>query len=704
MAAMRAGGRHGNLPAETTSFVGRRAELAHLERLLVQSRLVTLTGVGGVGKSRLALRAAAQARPEFPDGAWLVQLSPLQEPALLGHTISEALELADQTVRPQLEVLAGYLAGRRLLLILDTCEHLAAACAETAATLLGAAPGLTIFATSRQPLDLPGEHVVMVGPLPVPGPGAAAGSLGDAAALFADRAAAAAAAAASGFAVTEQNRGHVLRLCRRLDGIPLAIELAAVRLPDMPLEQLAARLEDRFALLGGGLPEAPPRHQTLRTAIGWSHELCEPLERLLWARLSVFAGGFGVAAAQQVCADEQLPIDLIPALLMTLAGKSILLRADTPAETRYRLLDTVRDYGAEWLRMLGTERAVLGRHRDFYLRLARQGEAEWCGPDQLRWRERMSVEHPNIRAALDFCLAEPAEYGAALEFAGTLWFVWWCCGFVRDGRYYLDRILALTQGPDAARARVIRTHGLVAAAQGDAQVVADSAEEALALAAARDDHAGVASATYLRGVAAFMRGDLEVAARLFRDAADRHAEGGVRIGYLLALSSLAATFAQLGDFDRAVAVHEEQAPACSLHGELWARAFGDFARGVAELGRGDIGAAVTYTWASLKVKHSLGDILGIALDIDVLATAAGAAGQGERAARLLGSADQIWASIGLPQMGTPGFIAAREGTERGARLLLGDEAYKAAYQAGYESGRDASVSYALNEASPRDAG
>jgi predicted ATPase len=694
MVVMRAGGRDGNLPAETTSFVGRRVELAQLGRLLVRSRLVTLTGVGGVGKSRLALRAAAQARAEFPDGAWLVQLSPLQDPALLGHTISEALELADQTVRPQLEVLAGYLAGRRLLLILDTCEHLAAACAETAATLLRAAPGLTIFATSRQPLDLPGEQVVMVGPLPVPGPGAAAGSLGDAAELFADRA-----AAASGFAVTEQNRGHVLRLCRRLDGIPLAIELAAVRLPDMPLEQLAARLEDRFALLGGGLPEAPPRHQTLRTAIGWSHELCEPLERLLWARLSVFAGGFGVAAAQQVCADEQLPIDLIPELLMTLAGKSILRRADTQSETRYRLLDTVRDYGAEWLRTLGTERAVLGRHRDFYLRLARQGEAEWCGPDQLRWRERMSVDHPNIRAALDFCLAEPAEYGAALEFAGTLWFVWWCCGFVRDGRYYLDRILALSQGPDAARARAIWAHGLVAVAQGDAQVVADSADEALALAAARDDHAGVASGTYLLGVGAFMRGDLEVAAGLFRDAADRHADAGVRIGYLLALSSLAVTLAQLGEFDRAVAVHEEQAPACSEHGELWARAFGDFARGVAELGRGDIGAAVTYTRASLKVKHSLGDILGIALDIDVLATAAGAAGQGECAAQLLGSADQIWASIGLPQMGTPGFIAAREGTERCARKLLGDEAYKTAYQAGYASGRDASVSYALKEAS-----
>jgi predicted ATPase len=695
MAAMRADGRDGNLPAETTSFVGRRTELAQLGRLLVKSRLVTLTGVGGVGKSRLALRAAAQARPEFPDGAWLVQLSPLQDPALLGHTISEALELADQTVRPQLEVLADYLAGRRLLLILDTCEHLASACTGTAATLLSGAPGLTIFATSRQPLDLPGEHVVTVGPLPVPGPGAAAESLGDAAALFADRAA----AAVPGFAVTEQNRGQVLRLCRRLDGIPLAIELAAVRLPDMPLEQLTARLEDRFALLGGGLPEAPPRHQTLRTAIGWSHELCEPLERLLWARLSVFAGGFGVAAAQQVCADEQLPIDLIPALLISLASKSILLRADTQAETRYRLLDTVRDYGAEWLRTLGTERAVLGRHRDFYLRLARQGEAEWCGPDQLRWRERMSVEHPNIRAALDFCLGEPDEYGAALEFAGTLWFVWWCCGFVRDGRYYLDRILALSQGPDAARARAIWAHGLVAVAQGDAHVVADSADEAIALAGARDDLVGLASGTYLLGVAAFMRGDLEVAARLFRDAADRHADGGVCIGYLLALSSLAVTLAQLGEFERAVAVHEEQAPACSEYGELWARAFGDFARGVAELGRGDIGAAVTYTRASLKVKHSLGDILGIALDIDVLATAAGAAGQGERAARLLGSADHTWASIGLPQMGTPAFIAAREGTERNARKLLGDEAYKTAYQEGFESARDASVSYALNEAS-----
>jgi predicted ATPase len=691
---MRAGSRGGNLPAETTSFVGRGGELAQLGRLLARSRLVTLTGVGGVGKSRLALRAAAQARPEFPDGAWLVRLSPLRDAALLGHTISEALELADQTARPQIEVLAGYLVGRRLLLILDTCEHLAAGCADDAATLLAAAPGLTVLATSRQPLGLAGEEVFMLGPLPVPGPGTAAGSLGDAPALFADRAA----AVASGFAVTEDNRAHAVRLCRRLDGIPLAIELAAVRLADMPLEELAERLDDRFALLDRGLRGAPPRHQTLRTAIGWSHELCEPPERLLWARLSVFAGGFDVTAAQQVCADQQLPADLIPMLLKTLAGKSILVRADT--QTRYRMLDTVREYGAEWLGMLGTSREIRSRHRDFYLRLARQGETEWCGPEQLGWRERMSAEHANLRAALDFCLSEPAEYHTGLELAGTLWFFWWCCGFVRDGRYYLDRILALNPEPDVPRARAIWARGLVAVAQGDAQVVADSADEALALAAAQHDHSGAASGTYLRGVAAFMRGDMEVAARLFRDAADQHADGGARIGYALALASLTVTLALLGEFERAVAAHEEQAVACSELGELWARSYGDYARGMAELGRGDVGAAVTYARASLVVKHRLRDVLGIALDVDVLAAAAGEAGQGERAASQLGIADQIWASFGLPQMGTPGFTATRAETEQAVRKLLGDEAYDAAYAAGYEWSLDASISYALSQPQP----
>ena len=261
--------------------------MAQLVRLCTRYRLVTLTGVGGVGKSRLALRAAAQLQAQFPDGAWLVQLSALQHGALLGHAISQALGLVDQTFRPLGEVLTDYLAERRLLLVLDTCEHLVEECAETTEMLLETAAGLRILATTRQSLDVPGEQVLIVGPLPVPEPATARGGRDDAVALFCDRAA----EVAPDFALTEDNRGEVARLCRRLDGIPLAIELAAVRLRDLSVDQLARRLDDRFALLGSAGDQATLlRHQTLRTAIGWSHELCEPQERLLWARLSVFAG------------------------------------------------------------------------------------------------------------------------------------------------------------------------------------------------------------------------------------------------------------------------------------------------------------------------------------------------------------------------------------------------------------------------------
>jgi predicted ATPase len=261
--------RVGNLPAETTSLVGRRSELA-----------------------------------QFPDGVWLVQLSALQHGALLGHAIAEALELADQTLRPIGEVLTDYLAQRRLLLVLDTCEHLVEECAETAEILLEGAAGLRILATSRQSLDVPGERVLVVRPLPVPEPATATGGREDAVALFCERAG----EVVPGFALTGHNRAEVVRLCRRLDGIPLALELAAVRLRELSVDQLAQRLDDRFALLGAPDDQAAPaRHQTLRTAIGWSHELCEPPERLLWARLSVFAGEFDADAAEQVCADAQLP-------------------------------------------------------------------------------------------------------------------------------------------------------------------------------------------------------------------------------------------------------------------------------------------------------------------------------------------------------------------------------------------------------------
>ncbi|WP_406673273.1 hypothetical protein WBK31_25175 [Nonomuraea sp. N2-4H] len=454
----------GNLPPELTSLVGRRAELDVVRTAVRHSRLVTLTGIGGVGKSRVALRAAAELRSEFGGGAWLVGLSALNDGGLVPHAIAGALRLADQTARPMTEVLAEHLSGRELLIVLDSCEHLAGPCGEVVAALLTAVPGLRVLATSRRPLEVAGETLVVIEPLPVPPAGTTA-LVGDAVTLLAERAA----DVVPGFDLGSENPEAVVRLCRRLEGIPLAIELAAARLRDLPVSYLADRLDDRFAALDAdpGSPHDPPWHRALRTAVGWSHELCEPAERLLWARLSVFAGDFDTEAARRVCADERLPESEIGLLLDALAEDSVLTWLPTGAGERYRMLDTLREYGARRLRDLGEEERFKQRHREHYLSLAIKGAAGWLGPGQLSWYDRMVGEHDNLRAALEVALAAE-DATPALELAGVLAFFWYGCGHAKEGRHYLQQALALARRPEPALVQTLWADGLLAASQGDA--------------------------------------------------------------------------------------------------------------------------------------------------------------------------------------------------------------------------------------------
>ncbi|GLW96345.1 hypothetical protein [Microtetraspora sp. NBRC 16547] len=338
-------GRRGNLPAETSTFLGRDADLAEVERLLRQESLVTLTGVAGVGKTRLALKAAGR----LHGGAWLAELSGERNGALLAHTIGAAIGLREQAARPQGDVLAEHLADRRMLLILDTCEHLIGPCRALVGQILRAAPGVRVLATSREPLGLPGERVHAVRPLPVTEEDC------DAVRLFRERAL----AVRPGFECSDA----VVRLCRRLDGVPLALELAARRLRALTAGELLDRIDDRFSLLAGG--GRTGRHRTLRTAVGWSHELCTPEERLLWARLSVFGGTFDAEAAADVCADDRLAG--VPYLLARLADKSVVIRNGQ----RFRMLGMMRDYGREWLHEIGEDRVLAHRHREHSLALRR---------------------------------------------------------------------------------------------------------------------------------------------------------------------------------------------------------------------------------------------------------------------------------------------------------------------------------------------
>ncbi|GAA3163713.1 hypothetical protein GCM10010466_63290 [Planomonospora alba] len=516
--------RDGNLPNELTNFIGRTRLLAGLKQRLQEpeTRLVTLTGIGGVGKSRTALRVAHLVRGQFADGVWFADLARLQDAGMVRHTITSALGIADQSARSADETLSEWVGDREILLIIDTCEHLVDACARLFEDLLRTSPRLRILATSRQSLNAQGEHTVAVPPLSVPGdvPGENPFT-NESVQLFAARAG----AVVPSFQLDERNIEPVSELCRRLDGIPLAIELAAVRLRALSVEQILALLTDRFSLLAGASRTALPRHQTLRAAIGWSHELCEPAERLLWARLSVFAGDFELEAARYVCAGDSLPGEDVTDLISSLVEKSILLSVATPSGHRYRLIDTLRDYGEEWLDKLGETEAVRRRHRDYYLQLARRGEEAWSGPRQVYWYVRMRHEHDNIRVALDYCLTRPEEMRLGLQLLSSLWFMWVACGLAREGRLYLEKALELVSQPSPERCKALWVLSYVLSSQGNISGAMEAAERCSSDAVRVGDSGAVILATKMLGTAAFLQGDLQKASALLGVAIEFHRSG-----------------------------------------------------------------------------------------------------------------------------------------------------------------------------------
>ncbi|WP_395109519.1 ATP-binding protein [Actinomadura sp. SCN-SB] len=694
---LRSGEHLGNLPAEISSFIGRREELAEIERLLSGSRLVTLTGVAGVGKTRTALRAASELRAAFPDGVWLAELSGLEDSGLLAYAVAHALGLRDQTTRPPLDVLTGFLSGRRALLVLDTCEHLLDACALLAEVLLAACPWLRILATSRRPLNVEGEALFTVPPLPVPGADAEPGDDPghDSVALFVERAA----AVDHRFALTPSNQAAVARLCRRLEGIPLALELAAVWVSALPVERIVDRLDRRLELLAadGGTAR---RHGALRTAIGWSHELCCPRERLLWARVSVFAGAFDEAAAAAVCADDRLPARSVPELLAALADRSILSREERDTGIAYRMLDTLREYGTEWLESAGERRLLQRRHRDHHLALVRRYEAEWCGPRQLEWHTTMTRAHADLRVALEFSPGDPDERQAGLDLAGSLHLFWASGGMIREGRHYLDRALALDLPPGPATAKALWTCARLACTQGDLAAAEELIERCRPY-AENGDRVAAGYLAYLTGGIAMFRGEHDRAAELLRDAVAFHRHGGdAGTGLLLSLAVQGMVEVMRGDFDRATALLEESRALCDRYGDRWARAFADYMRGLAELARGDVAAATWYGRESLRFRPLLRDTLGTALALDLLASAAVTdehAGPA-RAAVLLGFADRVWHTFGLPQFGSGDLARQRGRCERQARLALGDTAYEAAFRQGRAMDLLDGIAYALGEA------
>ncbi|MEV0910798.1 ATP-binding protein [Streptomyces hokutonensis] len=695
-------GNPGNLPPETRSFVGRHAELARLHAALDPAagpaRLVSVVGVGGVGKTRLALRAAAEVRGAYPDGVWLAELSPLHTAGLVDLAVMETLRLADQSTRPVIDVITEWAHGKRLLIVLDSCEHLLADCARLAAALLSRLPGLRVLVTSRERLALPGEEVLHLAPLPVDGrPGDPTRSgAGDAVALFAER------AAAAGRPLRDDDpaaRATATAVCRRLDGIPLALELAAARLTDLTLDQLHTRLGERLPspldLLTSDTGERPPRHQTLRTAIGWSHELCAPLERLLWARLSVFSGGFCLEAVRQVCAGGPLPPERIAGLLDRLVAQSIVL-PDPVISARYRMLDTVREYGAGWLHALGEERAVRRRHRDHYARLAREGCAEWNTGRQVAWCERVLTEHANLRTAVDCALAEPDGAPAtAVEMAGHVGFLWRHCGYLREAQHCLDQALAAESPPGPGRTLALWSRGAVAILQGDQEAAANWAVRCADAAGEQGSPVAQVAAAYLRGGHLALTGRQAEAIDVL-DAAPRLPvqDDGFGAAQLQARLALSLAHVLRGEFERGREVADEVRTASRKQGEYWCGAFADYLIAQADLARGDMRAAVSGARTSIAGHALLHNTVGAAMSLDLLAAAVVTAGDAHRAARLLGIGTRLWELTGRAQMDSPDLIATRRTCELRVRERLGDDAYTTSYRAGLVMSYDEGIAYA----------
>src|SRR5215471_1947470 len=558
----------GNLPAELTSFVDRRGELAEVKRLLAGSRLVTLTGVGGVGKTRLALRAAAGLRRAFRDGVWLVRLDQLGDEALVAKAVAGVLGLQDRAGDSPAASLAEYLAGRQLLLVLDNCEHLVDATAKLADRLLRAAGGLRVLATSREALTIDGESVLAVPPLLVPEAGqpltAAKLGLFPAVGLFAERAA----QVVPGFAVTETNVAAVAGICGRLEGLPLGIELAAAQTRVLSPEQIDTRLGDRLGLLTRGGRARPARQQTLRASIEWSYELCGPAERLLWARLSVFAGGFELDAAEGICADHRLAADQVLELLAALAGKSIVIAAQGRGVARYRLPETLREFGQERLQSSGEDAALRRRHRDWHERLARQVDTDWLSPRIAELTARLHREHANVNAAQDFCQTEPGQAEAGLRIALHVWlFYYWISGYVSEGRYRLDQVLAGAREPTVWRARGLLLASFLAAMSGDRGAARALLSDGTALTGKLNDPATRAFAAWVSGHVCLFAGDLTQATAYFEDGLTvlpAAVRGRARAQML---TSLVIAAGMAGDEERAVACSREIAELTKAGGE-----------------------------------------------------------------------------------------------------------------------------------------
>lgn len=724
-----------NLPRQLTSFIGRDREMEDVKRLIRSSALLTLTGLGGSGKTRLALQVAADLVEAFPDGVWLVGLEALADPALIPPAIAGTLGVREEIGRSILDTLVDYLRPRSVLLLLDNCEHVVEACARVADTLLRACPNLRILATSQERLGVSGEVAYPVQPLAMPDPAQPATPEQlmhyAAAQLFVERAR----LGQPRFALTDDNAAAVAQVVHRLDGIPLALELAAARVKVLSVDQIAARLEDRFRLLTGGGRMEVARHQTLRAVLDWSYSLLMEEERKILRLLSVFAGGFTLEAAEAICAQRPADVDVLD-LLSRLVEKSLVVFDDAGPEPRYRLLETVRLYGAELLRAEGEEAAARGRHRDWYLQLAEQAEPALSGPEQKVWLDRLEAEHDNFRATLAWSRSEADGVEAGLRLAGALAPFWDIRGYWREGREWQEAMLAKAGEVDSpARVKVLNAAANFALFQGDHEQSVQFGEASLALSRklgdrqgtatcltilgfeacrienytrAREygneslqlnrelgDSVGAAGALAVLGLVERGEGNAERAMQLLEESLRQLRAMGDQVRTSVVLLNLGLVHRDRGDYGRAQRMFEEALGLFQTLGDRWGTAFAQSNLGIVAWNMGEFAQAAELFRQSLVLRKALGEKRGISTSITGLGVVAIRQGQARRAAVLLGAAEALREAVKVPP---PPFIRdSYDSLVASLKEALPGEVFQSAWAEGRGMDLERAIEFAMED-------
>ncbi len=686
----------GWIPAPLSTLLGREDDIATVSALLIDpaNRLLTLTGTGGVGKTRLALAVAANVGTAFPDGSWFVPLAAVRDPALVDSAIAMALGIQESPDRPLGQSIRAFLSPKVALLVIDNFEHILSAATDVV-ELLRCCPGLTVVVTSRSRLRVAGEHKLLVHPLSLPEPAQeydpAVASIVPAVALFVERMR----EVKADFEITPSNVAAVAAICRHLDGLPLAIELAAARCSSLTPHTLAERLSDRFSLLTGGHRDAPERLQTLRNAIAWSYDLLQADEQLLFRRLAVFAGGWTLEAAQDV-AGHDLTIDVFAGLSTLVDHNLVQQLVSSTGAIRFNMLETLREYGHDQLVRSGEEKTISLRHAEYYLELAEHADRESTGPNQVSWRRRLRSEQDNLRLALD----RSFQYGDAvlvLRLTGALAWFWYTIGALGEGRRWLERALAINDdAPADVRAKVLASLGWIRLFHGDFDGARSTLEEALALYRSLDDVEEIANClTNLAAIGAMgQRADIPVDSMLSEAWHLRPMLRNQRTVGNIAVFSGVHAFGQ-GNIERGIELNEEglavYRAANDIQGIIWASSN----MGLLAAGLSDYPRATAMLCESLVLGQESDDKNPLLYGLYGLACVAAGTGDAERAARLWGAMDALSETTGLQITTITQQVTSFESHILLAKSQLGEQAFAVAWGEGKAMHESESIAYAL---------